>query len=157
MFAPDRRRFLRGSAAAALSLTAPPDLIMRAAAAPATGDWDAGPVRLLLPTVSDSRMLIKISLDAPMSEAPTLRIGGTSVRGRMGDTRGAHWHFYATDLSPGRPYRLELAGARGAPLCQPWELATFPGADERPFRVSIDAPVEAIVDDILRQLKRDAG
>ena len=140
MFALDRRRFLRSSAAAALSLTAPPDLIMRtAAAAPATGDWDAGPVRLLLPTVSDSRMLIKISFDAPLSDAPTLRIGGTSVRGRMGDTRGAHWHFYATDLNPGRPYRLELAGARGAPLCQPWELATFPGADERPekFRLLI--------------------
>ena len=79
MFGLDRRRFLRSSAAAALSLTAPPDLIMQTAAA-AAGDWDAGPVRLLLPTVSDTRMLIKISLDAPLSEAPTLRIGGTSVR-----------------------------------------------------------------------------
>ena len=28
-----------------------------------------------------------------------------------------------------------------------------PGADEHPFRVSIDATVEAIVDDILRQVK----
>jgi len=73
MVALDRRRFLRSSAAAALSLTAPPDLIMRTAAA-AAGDWDAGPVRLLLPTVSDSRMLIKISFDAPLSEAPTLRV-----------------------------------------------------------------------------------
>jgi hypothetical protein len=130
MFGLDRRRFLRSSAAAALSLTAPPDLIMQTAAA-AAGDWDAGPVRLLLPTVSDSRMLIKISLDAPLSEAPTLRIGGTSVRGRIGDTRGEHWHFYATDLPAGRSQRLELVGARGAALCQPWELATFPGADER--------------------------
>jgi len=138
MVALDRRRFLRSSAAAALSLTAPPDLIMQTAAA-AAGDWDAGPVRLLLPTVSDSRMLIKISFDAPLSEAPTLRVGGTSVRGRMGDTRGSHWHFYATDLPAGRPQRLELAGARGAALCQPWELATFPGADERPekFRLLI--------------------
>ena len=138
MFGLDRRRFLRSSAAAALSLTAPPDLIMQTAAA-AAGDWDAGPVRLLLPTVSDSRMLIKISLDAPLSEAPTLRIGGTSVRGRMGDTRGSHWHFYATDLPAGRSQRLELVGARGAALCQPWELATFPGADERPekFRLLI--------------------
>ena len=138
MFGLDRRRFLRSSAAAALSLTAPPDLIMQTAAA-AAGDWDAGPVRLLLPTVSDSRMLIKISLDAPLSEAPTLRIGGTSVRGRIGDTRGEHWHFYATDLPAGRSQRLELVGARGAALCQPWELATFPGADERPekFRLLI--------------------
>src|SRR5258705_6982232 len=138
MVALDRRRFLRSSAAAALSLTAAPDLIMQTAAA-AAGDWDAGPVRLLLPTVSDNRILIKIAFDAPLSEAPTLRVGGTSVRGRMGDTRGSHWHFYATNLPAGRPQRLELAGARGAALCQPWELATFPGADERPekFRLLI--------------------
>ena len=32
-----------------------------------------------------------------------------------------------------------------------------PGADERPFTVSIDAPVETIVDDIERQLKLDAA
>jgi len=32
-----------------------------------------------------------------------------------------------------------------------------PEADERPFRVSIDAPVETIVDDIQRQLKLDAA
>lgn len=32
-----------------------------------------------------------------------------------------------------------------------------PGADERPLRVSIDAPVETIVDDIVRRLERDAA
>src|SRR3979490_904145 len=127
MFGLDRRRFLRSSAAAALSLTAPPDLIMQTAAA-AAGDWDAGPVRLLLPTVSDSRMLIKISLDAPLSEAPTLRVGGTSVRGRMGDTRGSHWHFYATDLPAGRPQRLPPVGAQGGPLCPAWGPAALSGA-----------------------------
>ena len=116
------------------------DLLAQAATATApAGTWDPGAVRHLLPTVSDSRMLIKASFNAPLAEAPTLRIGGTSVRGRMGDTRGEHWHFYATDLAPGRSYPLSLAGARGAPLCEPWELATFPAPDERPqqFRLLI--------------------
>src|SRR5215813_3608389 len=110
MRAIDRRNFLRASAAVSL-----------------------------LPTVSDSRMLIKASFNTPLSEAPTLSVGGTSVRGRMGDTQGEHWHFYATDLPPGRPYPLALVGVGGAALCEPWELATFPAPDARPekFRLLI--------------------
>jgi gluconokinase len=42
-------------------------------------------------------------------------------------------------------------------LASQFRTLELPGADERPFRVSIDAPIEAIVDDILRQLKRDAA
>src|SRR5262245_20969791 len=101
MFAIDRRRFLRNSAAATLSLTAPSDLLAQAVSSPApAGGWDAGVVRHLLPTVSDSRMLIKASFTTPLAAAPILNVGGTSVRGRMGDTSGEHWHFYATDLQP---------------------------------------------------------
>ena len=136
----DRRGFLRGTAATALTVTAPTDLLAQAAnAAAPTGVWDSGALRHLLPTVSHNRILIKASFNAPLTDAPTLRIGGTSIRGRMGDTRGEHWHFYATDLKPGRPHRLSLVGAKARPLCQPWELATFPGPDERPekFRLLI--------------------
>ncbi len=132
MLAIDRRNFLRGSAAASLSLTVPAELMAQASSAAPASNWDAGAVRHLLPTVSDSRILIKASFNAPLAAAPTLRVGGTSVRGRMGDTRGEHWHFYATDLQPGRPYQLSLTGERGAPLCEPWELATFPGAGRPP-------------------------
>jgi len=32
----------------------------------------------------------------------------------MGDTRGEHWHFYATDLAPGRRYPLSLVGGTAA-------------------------------------------
>jgi hypothetical protein len=134
----DRRYFLRSSAAVALSSALPADLVAQAAAPP-TSAWDAGSIRHLLPTVSDSRMLVKASFAAPLSEAPTLHVGHTSVRGRMGDTRGEHWHFYATDLQANSRYRLSLAGARGSPLCEPWELATFPAPDARPeqFRLLI--------------------
>ena len=140
MLAIDRRNFLRSSAAASLSVVVPADLIAQAAtsAVPASR-WDAGALRNVLPTVSDSRILIKVSLEAPLTEAPTLRVGGTAVRGRMGDTHGEHWHFYATDLLPGRPYQLSLVGARGETLCEPWELATFPAPHELPekFRLLI--------------------
>lgn len=79
-------------------------------------------------------MLIKVSFNAPLEGEPRLRVGDLTVRGRMGDTRGEHWHFYATDLAPGRRYPLSLLGANGRALCQPWELATFPGPGERPNR-----------------------
>src|SRR5215475_10179741 len=136
----DRRDFLRGSAAASLALTVPADLMAQAASSTApASSWDAGAVRHLLPTVSDSRMLIKASFATPLADPPTLRVGGSSVRGRMGDSRGEHWHFYATDLQPGRPYPLSLIGAAGTNLCEPWELATFPATDARPekFRLLI--------------------
>jgi hypothetical protein len=135
-----RRDFLRGAGAASLALTVPAEMLAQGAPpAPPVGSWDAGAVRHLLPTVSDSRLLIKASFTTPQTDAPTLNVGGTSARGRMGDTRGEHWHFYATDLAPGRPYQLALVGARGAALCEPWELATFPAPDERPasFRLLI--------------------
>ena len=129
----DRRDFLKSSAAAALWLNAPADLVTGAAqAAPASGAWDAGMVRHLLPTVSDSRLLIKASFNTALPEAPTLHGGNASVRGRMGDTRGEFWHFHAIDLRPGQPHRLSLTGSDGRALCEPWELSTFPGPDERP-------------------------
>jgi hypothetical protein len=67
----DRRDFLRGSAAASLALTVPADLMAQAPGSPPAGSWDAGVVRSLLPTVSDSRMLIKASLATPQTAAST--------------------------------------------------------------------------------------
>jgi hypothetical protein len=116
----NRRDFLRGSgvAAAAASLALPADLMAASAQpAPARG-WDAGSVQHLLPTVSDSRMLIKASFRTPLMEAPTLHIGGTAVRGRMTDTRGAFWQFHAVDLKPGRPYMLALSVVPCRPIRQ---------------------------------------
>jgi hypothetical protein len=129
----DRRKFLRGTGLTALSLAAPSDLFAQAGGTPApSGAWDAGAVRHLLPAVSDTQTLIKASFTAPLAQAPTLRVGDASVRGRMSDTRGEYWQFLATGLRSGRPYQLALSDADGRSLCQPWELATFPAPDERP-------------------------
>ncbi|MEP7070713.1 MAG: hypothetical protein ABI789_15800 [Usitatibacter sp.] len=131
-----RRDFLRASSAVALSAMVPADLFAQSAGArtPIDTQWDAGVVRHLLPTVSDTRMLIKASFSAPQDAEPRLRVGDVTVRGRMGDTRGEHWHFDAMDLAPGRRYSLSLADSRGKALCQPWQLATFPSPGESPAR-----------------------
>ena len=61
-----RRQFLRGTGLAAWSLAAPSDLLAQpSGASAAAGAWDPGVVRHVLPTVSDTRMLIKVSFAAP--------------------------------------------------------------------------------------------
>src|SRR5262249_18006176 len=134
-----RREFLRASSALALSAAVPADLFAQAAAAPtpASATWDAGGGRHLLPPASGPGQLIKASLNAPLPAAPSPRPRESPAPGRMGDTRGEHWHFHAGDLAPGRSYRLALAGKNGAALCEPWELATFPAPDERPERFRV--------------------
>ena len=73
----NRRRFLAGSAGAmgAAYFGRLPLDAMAQEQAPANQEWDAGLVRHILPTGSDSRILLKVSFDRPLSDAPTLRIG----------------------------------------------------------------------------------
>jgi hypothetical protein len=79
----NRREFLRASGAVALSAAVPADLLAQSVATtlPSGSAWDPGSVRHLLPTVSDSRILIKASFKAPLPSAPTLRIDESSVSG----------------------------------------------------------------------------
>jgi hypothetical protein len=130
----NRREFLRSSSAVAFGLGMSGELLAQPVSAPARSDatWDAGSVLHILPQVSDTRMLIKASFDAPLTGEPSLRIGDTTVRGRMNDTGGTHWQFQATGLRPGERYTLSLTGPGRRALCEPWELSTFPGRDERP-------------------------
>ncbi|HYZ31661.1 MAG TPA: hypothetical protein VE684_05180 [Crenalkalicoccus sp.] len=134
----DRRSLLRASTAASLWAALPADLFAQSAA-PAAGpaDWDAGSLRHLLPTVSDTRMIIKASFASALAGPPLLHVGDQRVRGRMGDTRGEMWSFLATGLQPGRRYTLSLASDGGQALCAPWDLATFPAPDARPERLRV--------------------
>src|SRR6516225_9946229 len=133
----DRREFLTGTLGAAVLATRPAEMFAQANRAPIPQDWDAGEVRHLLPTVSDTRLLIKASFNRPITGAPTLHLGARSVRGRMTDTAGEFWQFVATDLTPGQRYRLSLTAANGRPLCEPWPLSTFPSADAQPDRLRV--------------------
>ena len=135
----NRREFLRSSSAAAFGLGMPEQLFAQPVNAPARADqtWDAGSVLHILPQVSDTRMLVKASFNAPQMSEPSLHVDDAVVRGRRNDTRGEHWEFHITGLQPGRRYSLSLMGAMGRTLCQPWELSTFPGRQEQPKSVRI--------------------
>jgi len=133
----DRRQFLAGGFGATLLSAMPADLLVAPAAPRSATDWDNGQVRHLLPTVNDSDILIKASFAAALTAAPSLRIGGLTVRGRMSDTRGEFWQFRVGNLQPGRRYTLSLTTSNGKPLCDRWDLSTFPSADSRPDRFRV--------------------
>jgi hypothetical protein len=133
----DRRKFLTGGLGATLLASFPADLWADPVQAPLPATWDPGRVVHLLPTVSDTAMLIKASFARPLTNGPTLRIGALSVRGRATDTQQQFWQFHAEGLAPGRRYTLSLTAADGAPLCQPWSLETFPPADAQPERCRV--------------------
>ena len=133
----DRRDFLKGGMGAAILAARSADSFAQTGQPPVQRSWDSGRVRHLLPTVSDAAMLVKASFTQPLKEAPSLRIGASTFRGRMNDTEGSFWEFYATRLQPGRKYSLSLRGSDGKSLCEPWDLATFPARTSQPqsFRV----------------------
>src|SRR5258708_11979605 len=103
----DRRDFLRGStiaaAASTFGLLVPPEA-QSAPSLPSSSQWDAGRVRHLLPTVSDSRVLVKASFHSPLTEAPMLRAGSTPVPGRLTDPRGELCHSPPPAPNPPPPY-----------------------------------------------------
>jgi len=129
----NRRDFLKSTGAAALFVNAPSDLITSAANAKpqVAGSWDFGSVKHILPTVSDSEILIKLSLDS-QKNPPVLKVGSHTVIGKMTDTKGEFWQFFIKNLKPSQTYQLSLKNSQGKALCQPWELATFPARDSNP-------------------------
>jgi len=133
----DRRDFLFGSLGAAILASWSADSWADQTTPPRSPTWDAGRVRHLLPTVSDTRMLIKTSFTQPLAAAPTLRIGTVRIAGRMNDTAGECWQFYAAGLTPGHRYSLSLTDASGGALCEPWDLSTFPAPEATPDRFRV--------------------
>lgn len=131
----DRRQFLIGTFGATVLAALPAELFAESTSP--QEQWSSGRVRHLLPTVSDTEMLIKVSFITPLGIAPTLKIGATRVRGTMNDTRGEFWQFRATGLRPGRRYTLSLTASNGRPLCDAWELSAFPAATALPGRFRI--------------------
>ena len=135
----ERRKFLAGGAGAlgaAFFGNAPFDLLTNYGP-PEQSLWDAGLVRHLLPTVSDSRILVKASFTRPLSGAPILRVGARDFSGQMNGTDSSFWQFHATGLDADRVHDLSLITSSGASLCEPWTLSTFPTPNARTehFRV----------------------
>ena len=135
----DRRRFLQGALGANMLACLPADLLARATVGADADDWDAGSVRHLLPTVSDSRMLIKVSFVDAQSGTPELVVDDRRFAGQMNDSHGQFWQFHADDLQAGRNYTLQLRSDANEAICEPWQLATFPApaANVDSFRLLI--------------------
>ncbi len=137
-----RRDFLRASAAGTVLGGVSPDMWAQSnrRAGAHGGAWNNGQLLHLLPTVSDSELLIKASFAGTLNAPPVLRVGSRNVAGRMTDTRGQMWQFHATGLAPARRYPLALlAGGKsgGKALCEPWHITTFPAPDAKPDKVRV--------------------
>jgi len=97
------------------------------------GQWSQGEVLHILPTVSDTELLVKVSLSTAQSKPPRLQIGGRSIKGEQTDTHGFFWQFHATQLTPATGYRLALMStASSRQLCGNWEIKTLPDPDSSP-------------------------
>lgn len=103
------------------------------------GGWRAGSVRHLLPAVNDKRLLLKASFHEPLSRQPVLRVGPRDAYGMRTDSLGEFWQFDVRGLEPATAYQLELHGAGGEALCDPWPITTFPSpeANARRFRLLV--------------------
>ena len=132
---PTRRDFLIGAASLATAA-----LSERRLSAP-----KAGPARRGTAATSficcrphrHERFLIKTSFRGPHRAPPVLLIGSRKIPGRAGDTLGFFWTFDVAGLEPGRPYTLQILEARGRPLCDPWQLSTFPSPGDSPKSVRL--------------------
>lgn len=129
----NRREFLRITAGAAGA-----GLLGAWPHAARAQEAEDGPVAHVLATASHHRFWVKASFHEPQAEAPWLSVDGRPRRALRTDARGRFWAFDVRGLRPGRRYALELTrGPRGAPLLDPWELATFPAPKQRPERFRV--------------------
>lgn len=93
--------------------------------------WDQGNVNHILPTVNNTEMLIKVSFGKGLESTPYIVVNGIKRIGRLSDTQGQYWSFYATGLKPKTNYQLSLYDGKNQRLCEPWQLATFPDPKEQ--------------------------
>ena len=102
-------------------------------------EWDSGKVVHILPTVSESRILLKTSFTEPL-KSPSLTVDGTrDVPGEQMDTEGYFWAFDVPGLESDTTYDLQLLDFEGQPLCDAWPLGTFPSPESEPDHLRVVA------------------
>src|SRR5215217_2343693 len=133
-----RREALKGGAGlAAVSMLGTPWMEAQAATRPAGGNFDAGAVEHLLPTISHDRLRLKASFERGLSDAPRLRVGSETFTGRQSDTDGRFWQWDVRGLRADRRYKLRLLNGRGRNLTEPWTIKTFPAPTASPDRLRL--------------------
>ncbi len=91
--------------------------------------WNSGPLKHIIPTANHERFLIKISLQAPVTEPPKLRVGDKAVSGARTDVVGRCFQFDVNDLQPATEYELQLLDSDNGKLSDPWPLKTHPAPE----------------------------
>src|SRR5882672_10750976 len=91
--------------------------------------WNQGQLAHLIPTASSDRFLIKASFMSPLTATPRLSVDGRPIDGEKTDRCGRFWRFDAANLQPATQYELQVTDPGGAPLCDAWQLKTFPAAN----------------------------
>jgi hypothetical protein len=130
-----RREFLKGVGAVGTAAAFSPQMAQPALAEGQT--WNANLVAHLLPTVNSDRILLKASFHEPLRSGAILHVDTRPVVGEKTDTDGYFWQFDAAGLEPSRPYTLVLTDAANRPLCDEWQLATFPQLDDKPKQLRL--------------------
>jgi hypothetical protein len=128
----DRRDFVTGLIGAGAMAAAP----LPTRAAPSGDGWKSDAIDHLLPTVSDRRLLLKVSFNRPLGTA-SLMINGRRIAGQRTDTEGKFWQFDAQNLEPGRDYTLALIDAADRALGDPWPIRTFPDPQDAPAKLRL--------------------
>jgi len=97
-----------------------------------SSQWNEGQLAHLIPTASHERFLIKASFKAPLTGKPRLTVDGKPIEGEKTDSQGRFWRFDASSLQPATQYELRITDPGGTPLCDNWQLKTFPSPDAKP-------------------------
>jgi hypothetical protein len=94
-------------------------------------------VRAIIPAANADTLALKVLLEVPPSAAPILTIDGRHVRAQKLDVDGYAWGFVQSGLKGGTAHELALVDEHKAPLREPWQLKTLPGADQTPERFRV--------------------
>ena len=95
--------------------------------------WDSGDIVHLIPAANHQQFAIKCSFRKPQTR-PQLLVGDQIVKARMTDTEGRYFSFFADNLKSNYRYDLQLIDNQSNPLCDRWNLSTFPSPDSAPDR-----------------------
>lgn len=98
-------------------------------------NWNAGDVAHILPTVNHQQILVSTSFKRVV-KAPILQVGHLSFEGQMRDSQGYFWAFDCQGLQAKTAYDLRLFESK-EPLCDAWQLSTFPKPNEDPAKLKL--------------------
>ena len=85
-------------------------------------------VRHILPTASQDKIVISVSLYEPASELEVMLDSKRSIKGTRIDRQGTNWQIRIENLQANKSYELELFSDHQS-IFEPWKLKTFPESE----------------------------